>query len=110
MPVYEYRCNDCALTVERLYPMDSFPLSLPCINCGERAYKIMSLPNAIGLYKAGWGFNEALGFTPTSSRQIDRFCKRRGWEYAGGGDIPKVAPKSRDLKDLTPGIMGELRK
>ncbi len=37
MPVYEYRCNDCAATYEVLRSMADRDSAAPCVNCGSKA-------------------------------------------------------------------------
>ena len=37
MPMYEYRCADCAVTYEVLRPMNQRNLSAVCPNCESRA-------------------------------------------------------------------------
>ena len=48
MPVYEYRCEDCASFFEKLVSMSGNGAQTPCPECGGRAAKVLSLVAAIG--------------------------------------------------------------
>ena len=49
MPVYEYRCADCASTFERLVPMSADGGPTPCPECGGRSDKQLSTFAALGV-------------------------------------------------------------
>ena len=42
MSLYEYECQKCGNTDEKVYPMASFPKTCKCSKCGGRAKKIIS--------------------------------------------------------------------
>ena len=48
MPVYEYRCADCASTFEKLVPMSADGGPTPCPECGGRSEKLLSMFAAPG--------------------------------------------------------------
>ncbi len=48
MPVYEYRCVECADTFERLVPMSSNGSPTECPQCGAQADKQFSTFAALG--------------------------------------------------------------
>ena len=35
MPIYEYRCDDCQVTFEKLRPMSKADAPAPCAECGS---------------------------------------------------------------------------
>jgi len=46
MPLYIYKCEDCGLEMDKVFPMNNFPREVKCIACGRTAKKILS-PTAI---------------------------------------------------------------
>lgn len=48
MPVYEYRCPDCAHLFEKLVPFAQAGREADCPTCGARAGKVLSTFAAIG--------------------------------------------------------------
>lgn len=53
MPIYEYKCKKCNKIYEKLLSLNRNNNSIPCPDCGEMAFKIISQSNII--YK-GSGF------------------------------------------------------
>ncbi|MGE3270741.1 MAG: FmdB family zinc ribbon protein [Chloroflexota bacterium] len=48
MPVYEYRCPDCANLFEKLVRLSEADRQVDCPTCGARAGKLLSTFAAIG--------------------------------------------------------------
>lgn len=46
MPIYEYFCQNCKTTHERVFKMAEFPQEIEC-ECGKRAKKILSSSGAV---------------------------------------------------------------
>lgn len=42
-PLYEYQCQECNKIHERTFRIVDFPENIPCVECGGRANKIISL-------------------------------------------------------------------
>lgn len=55
MPVYEYRCADCASTFEKLVPMSANGAPSECPDCGGRSDKLLSMFAAHGSERPGAG-------------------------------------------------------
>ena len=55
MPVYEYRCADCARTFEKLVPLSANGEATVCEACGGRAQKLLSTFAALGVERAPSG-------------------------------------------------------
>ena len=51
MPLYEYYCNDCKVTFERLQVMNG-NVPVTCIDCGTEAGKILSVVAAFSKIEA----------------------------------------------------------
>ena len=99
MPIYVYKCWSCGLVDEKWYSMGEQAKYIRCKDCDDKALLTITAPNVVGTYKATWKFNHGMGFTPTSSKQIDRWCKDSGATYVGGGSYaPK--PSKREDKGL----------
>ena len=55
MPVYEYRCTDCASRFEKLVPMSANGEPTACLECGGRAEKQLSTFATLGVEGAPSG-------------------------------------------------------
>ena len=83
MPLYEYLCSGGHIT-EGFAPVEHCSLDTVCSLCGERAQRILSVPNITGATKSGNGFERL--WVPfghekfTSTRQIDAYMKKHGIE------------------------------
>ena len=53
MPIYEYRCQSCEETVEKLQRMNDAPLT-DCPACGESALKRLVSASSFRLKGGGW--------------------------------------------------------
>ena len=53
MPVYEYRCAECASTFEKLVSMSADGGPTPCPECGGRSDKQLSTFAALGAERTG---------------------------------------------------------
>src|SRR3954467_8009841 len=53
MPIYEYRCDECAHQEERLQKISERPLS-KCPACGKKAYKKLLSAAGFQLKGSGW--------------------------------------------------------
>lgn len=58
MPIYEYRCPDCAV-FERVFGMQSVPDSLNCPTCPGTARRRISAPRLSKVDSAAFGLIEA---------------------------------------------------
>ena len=47
MPLYEHRCDACALVTEQYAPLRAAPLAIVCPACGGPAPQIISRPAAV---------------------------------------------------------------
>jgi len=47
MPLYEFTCNVCGITEERIFSVKETPKSIPC-SCGGECRKIISMPSELG--------------------------------------------------------------
>jgi len=54
-----------------------------CEDCGGLTNRLFPAPNLYGMQKFSWKYNHALGFKPSSSRQVDKFLESKGYGYAG---------------------------
>lgn len=61
MPVYEYRCERCGTSVDRLLPHDRAHQPGPCEDCGGPLLRRWS---RIGVKLEGWGFARTDGLVP----------------------------------------------
>ena len=41
MPLYDYFCDDCGQSSERVFPINDFPKAVPCHICGAWARKVI---------------------------------------------------------------------
>ena len=55
MPVYEYRCADCASTFEKLVPISADGGPTPCPECGGRSDKQLSTVALLGVERTATG-------------------------------------------------------
>ena len=55
MPVYEYRCAECASIFEKLVPMSTDGGPTPCPECGGRSDKQLSTFAALGAERTASG-------------------------------------------------------
>ena len=45
MPIYEYRCSQCAAVTGHFAPVRDIPTQVACEHCGATAARIVSLPS-----------------------------------------------------------------
>lgn len=68
MPLYEYRCQKCGATVEKIQKFSDAPL-VKCEQCGGRLERVLSAP-AIQFKGSGWYVTDyARKKTPDSSNK-----------------------------------------
>ena len=53
MPIYEYQCQDCGESLEKLQKMSDAPLTL-CPSCGEQSLKKQVSAAGFRLSGTGW--------------------------------------------------------
>ena len=56
MPLYEYRCQKCGATIEKIQKFSDAPLA-KCEKCGGRLERVVSAP-AIQFKGSGWYVND----------------------------------------------------
>lgn len=61
MPVYEFRCNDCAEITDRLLPHERADEPADCPHCAGDLTRIFS---RVGVKLDGWGFSRTDGMVP----------------------------------------------
>lgn len=68
MPIYEYRCGECAHQEEHLQKISEKPLS-KCPACGKKAYKKLLSAAGFQLKGSGW---YATDFKTTAKKPADK--------------------------------------
>ncbi len=85
MPIYEYKCLDCAAHVEKMQKTSDEPLKT-CEVCGGKLEKQLSL-SGIQFKGAGW-------YVTDYSNKSKETAKETKDEKAGGGENDKKAEKT----------------
>lgn len=92
MPIYEYRCRQCAAVTGHLAPVREIPAEIACERCGERATRIVSRPSIrlsakskVGRLDPKYDRMVDRAMRNTASADPDRLINRRG-------DIAKGRP------------------
>lgn len=60
MPRYDYRCEFCGATTERLFPMAEVPAEVTC-ECDAIAHRVYAPPAAIHFHGAGFYSTDVKG-------------------------------------------------
>ena len=60
VPTYEYRCDQCGLTIERLHAMDAEP-QLTCPDCGAELRRVFSACAGVIVKEGGGGTQAGVG-------------------------------------------------
>jgi putative FmdB family regulatory protein len=68
MPIYEYQCDTCGITFDRVFKVSSRPTELICYDCGGRARQVILTPPATHGEEASWVTEAAL-----AARKEQRF-------------------------------------
>ena len=98
MPLYDFFCEKCGNSFDEFVRIAEFKKVTPCPECGEMAFKIISLPNT----------NKDLAYnfvdTNTTGRPL-QFTSKGQWKKHLKGlgltdDFPQSVPKRNDLKLL----------
>lgn len=81
MPVYEYRCADCAEVTDRLLPHERADTPGPCPSCNGELRRLFS---RVAVKLDGWGYSRTDGMVPdrpgrgdfrTVSERADRIAE-----------------------------------
>lgn len=105
MPIYEYRCDDCGVTLEVLQRMSDDPLET-CEQCGGHLRKVLH-PVAIhfkgsGFYTTDYGKGSG---RPTGGSASDDSSSKDGGAATGDSDASKPASSAAE-GDAKPAAKG----
>jgi putative FmdB family regulatory protein len=83
VPVYEYRCSGCGLSVDRLLSHDRATAPGPCDRCGAELTRRFS---RVAVKLEGWGFSRTDGMVPDRPGRGDfREVRERAERISDGG-------------------------
>lgn len=92
MPIYEYKCSDCAASVEKMQKVSDAPLTV-CENCGGSLEKQWSL-SGFQFKGAGWYVTDYSGKTKEkAAEKSDKAEKSEKSPAAESTAKPEAASK-----------------
>jgi len=98
MPIYEYRCDECAHQEEHLQKISEKPLS-KCPACGKKAYKKLLSAAGFQLKGSGW---YATDFKTTAKKPADKKTDLKADAKAEGKTEAKTDSKSDSKTEAKP--------
>jgi putative FmdB family regulatory protein len=109
MPLYEYQCDECGHTFEKIQKF-SDPLEEQCPKCGGPVRKLMSSP-AIQFKGSGWYITDYAKKETPAAKNDGKPEAKSGGTPAASSDTAKGADTKSDAKsDAKPAAKSEPAK
>ena len=91
MPLYEYQCSRCGKRFERIHKF-SDPPEAPCLGCGGRAHRLLSL-SAVQFKGSGWTVTDYARKSAPGEKSESKAEGEKASEAGEAKKTPAAAPK-----------------